>query len=86
MTKKGAECTVAKATKGTKKATSGAERLKRYFEKNPNKIIEPKTLSRVAGIQDWTRTIRSIRSKYDMNIVYVRADGTSPSGYKYIPK
>ena len=80
MSKEGAVCTVAKATKGTKKASSGAEKLKNYFEKNPNKVIDPKTLGRVSGIRDWTRTIRYIREKYDMEIIYVRSE----NGYKYI--
>jgi 5-methylcytosine-specific restriction endonuclease McrA len=64
--------------------TSGRQRLIKYFKLNPNKIIDPLKLQIISDIRDWTRTIRDIRIKENMNIVWVEQCDKYPSGgYMY---
>lgn len=56
-------------------STSAVYRLKQYFDLHPDEIIDFDTLSKVAGIRDWTRAIRFVRSTYKMKISYVADKG-----------
>lgn len=63
---------------------SASKRLKIYFEGNKNMLIDPVKLAVIAGIRDWERTLRSVRQKEKMNIVYIRKGLTSTmEGYMY---
>lgn len=66
-------------------STSAVKRLKQYFELHADEVIDIDTLSKVAGIRDWTRAIRFVRSKYKMNISYV-ADFEGYIYTKALPK
>lgn len=61
--------------------SSGYQKLKVLFENSPNKKFPPSILQGIAGIRDWERTIRDIRSKHSINIVWHPATKTEPSGY-----
>jgi hypothetical protein len=59
---------------------SAADRLKMFFELNPNTELEIHTLSIIGSIRDWTRTIRAIRQKYNLNLEYINPSKTFPKG------
>lgn len=68
------------------KEKSGYQRLLVLFKNSPNVYFEPSTLEGISRIRDWTRTIRTIRKKYDMDITYVKPDKKYPNGaYVYKP-
>ena len=50
--------------------TSAKMRLKVYFESHPNEEISVDRLSVVAKTREWTRSIRYLRSEYELNIEY----------------
>lgn len=62
-------------------------RLIKLFSRNPGKEFDVTFLSIIcAGNRDWTRVIREIRQKEDMNIVHVRKSCDCPNGgYVYLP-
>jgi hypothetical protein len=75
------------AMKEVFKKDSGYQRLLTLFEKSPNIYFEPSTLQGIAKIRDWTRTIRNIREKHDLNIEYIVPDARYPNGaYVYKTK
>ncbi|AFL80247.1 restriction endonuclease [Aequorivita sublithincola DSM 14238] len=61
--------------------SSGYQRLKVLFEQSPNVKFTPSVLQGISGIRDWTRTIRDIRNKYNINISWVTATAEFPNGY-----
>lgn len=61
--------------------SSGYQRLKVLFEHSPEIKFSPSVLQGIAGIRDWTRTIRNIRDKYDMNITWFPSTDEYPNGY-----
>lgn len=63
------------------KENNGYQRLKVLFEKSPNRKFNPSILQGIAGIRDWTRTIRDIRKKHNMNIMWFPKDDEFPNGY-----
>ena len=63
------------------KETSGYQRLRVLFEQSPAVKFTPSVLQGIAGIRDWTRTIRNIRNKYNMNIVWFPATDEFPNGF-----
>lgn len=66
------------------KLASAGKRLKAYFELYPNVIIEPIKLSTIANVRDWERTLRLIRQKDNMDIVWIRPSEEYPmGGYVY---
>jgi len=66
--------------------SSGSARIKRLFELNPNIELPPHVIAVVAKTREWTRTLRSIREKYQMNIRWIRSTQENPSGaYIYQP-
>lgn len=66
---------------------SGTLRLKTLFENSPNKKFPPSILQGIAAIRDWTRTIRLIREKYQLNIVWIPKEESYPDGYYiFIPR
>ncbi|MBD3581714.1 HNH endonuclease [Flavobacterium selenitireducens] len=67
------------------KESSGYKKIKKYFQLLPNTMVEPIHLDIVSGIRDWERTLRLIRGKEKMNIVWFYSTKEFPSGgYKYI--
>lgn len=65
------------------KEKSGYQKLVKFFILNPNKVIEPIKLEVISGIRDWTRTVRLIRSKEKLNIIWVdKSTNHSQGGYK----
>ncbi|MFD2554767.1 HNH endonuclease [Sphingobacterium tabacisoli] len=60
---------------------NGYNRLKVLFENSPNKKFPPSILQGIAGIRDWTRTIRAIKNKLKLNIVWIRKEDNYPDGY-----
>lgn len=65
---------------------NGYQRLRVLFENSPNKKFSPSILQGIAGIRDWTRTIRNIREKYHLNISWFPKDDEFPNGYySYVP-
>lgn len=60
---------------------SGYQRLRVLFELSPNKGFTPSVIQGIAGIRDWTRTIRNIRDKYGINIQWFKPDEENPNGY-----
>ncbi|MBN8691969.1 MAG: HNH endonuclease [Bacteroidetes bacterium] len=64
---------------------SGYQRLVKLFKLSPNTVIEPIKLEAISGIRDWTRTIRLIRSKEKLNLVWIDKSTEFPQGgYKLI--
>lgn len=59
---------------------SGYHRLKSYFELNPNKQIPCEKLQVISNVRDWTRSIRDIRTKFSMNIEYIKPNEKFQSG------
>jgi len=67
------------------KQGSGYKKLIKFFELNPNKVLEPIQLESVTGIRDWERTLRLIRKKEKMNIVWKpKSEKHKNGGYIYI--
>lgn len=60
--------------------TSGYQKLRVLFENSPNVKFTPSILQGIAGIRDWTRTIRDIREKYNLNITWFNPDDEFPNG------
>ena len=52
--------------------TNTAERLRVYFQHHPNEKIDVDKLAVVAKTREWTRQLRFIRAKYNMNIQPLR--------------
>ena len=71
----------AEVMKEVLKQKSGYQRLRILFQLSPNKNFEPSIIQGISGIRDWTRTIRSIRDKYETNIQWFRPDEENPNGY-----
>lgn len=63
------------------KETSGYQRLKVLFEKSANRKFPPSIIQGIAGIRDWTRTIRNIRTNHRINIEWVSQEPGFPNGY-----
>lgn len=63
------------------KQNNGTQRLRVLFENSPNKKFSPSILQGIAGIRDWTRTLREIRTKYKLKIVWVPKDNDFINGY-----
>ncbi|WP_222984200.1 HNH endonuclease [Flagellimonas meishanensis] len=61
--------------------SSGYQKLRVLFENSPNVKFSPSILQGIAGIRDWTRTIRNIRERYNLNITWFASDEEHPSGY-----
>lgn len=67
------------------KEKSASQKLIKMFTLMPNVVIEPIKLQVISGIRDWTRTIRDIREKKEMNITFVKkCDNYPKGGYIYI--
>ncbi|PEF48497.1 hypothetical protein CON22_00215 [Bacillus cereus] len=67
--------------------TSGYQRLKVYFELNPNKIITPEKLQIISNIRDWPRALRDIRARHSLNIEWIKPNENFPDGaYVYNQK
>ena len=64
-------------------SSSAVKRLYQFFVDHPDEIIDIDVLKEVAGIRDWTRAIRFVRSKYDLKIEYVEPDYAQNAGYIY---
>ena len=62
------------------KEKSGYRKLVRFFELNPNLVLEPWILEAISHIRDWTRTIRLIREKEKMNIQWIDISEEYPKG------
>lgn len=62
------------------KESSGYQKLLVFFQLSPNVIIEPLKLDVISGIRDWTRTLRLIRKKEGLNIVWVAPSKEHPNG------
>jgi 5-methylcytosine-specific restriction endonuclease McrA len=60
---------------------SGYQKLVVLFQKSPNKKFSPTILQGISGIRDWTRTIRLIRNKEGINIVWGKPTEEYPIGY-----
>ena len=60
---------------------SGMQKLKVLFEESYGRKFTPAILQGVSGIRDWTRTIRLIREKYSMNIIWSKKTVDNPDGY-----
>ena len=60
---------------------SGYQKLRVLFENSPGVKYPPSILQGVSGIRDWTRTIRNIRNKYDLNIAWFPPTEEDPNGY-----
>jgi HNH endonuclease len=60
--------------------TSAQARLREFFILNPNKEIPTYQLDIISQIRDWERTIRSIRSSYNMKIAWIRKSKDNPKG------
>jgi len=63
------------------KQTSGYQKLKVLFMNSSNKKFSPSILQGIAGIRDWERTVRLIRSKDGVNIVWHGKSGEWPNGF-----
>ena len=59
---------------------SAYKRLKAYFEAHPNEVISPIKLSVVANVRDWERTLRLVRSKEEINIIWIKPCDEYPEG------
>ena len=59
---------------------SAYKRLKAYFEAHPNEVISPIKLSVVANVRDWERTLRLVRSKEEIDIIWIKPCDEYPEG------
>lgn len=71
----------AKVMKLVNAEKSGYQKLRVLFENSPNKKFSPSILQGISGIRDWTRTIRNIRIKHNINITWVEPSEKYPNGY-----
>ena len=71
----------AKVMKKVFAQNSGFQKLKVLFEESPGQKFSPAILQGVSGIRDWTRTVRLIRKKYSMNIIWCEKTVEHPDGY-----
>ena len=62
------------------KEKSGYGKMMKYFELNPNTVIEPYVFDIISGIRDWERTLRLIRKKEHMDIVWIKNSEEFPKG------
>lgn len=62
------------------KEKSGYKRLLVLFINSPNIYFEPSTLQGISKIRDWTRTIRDIREKHNLDIEYIIPNQDYPNG------
>lgn len=77
----------AEVMKEVSKENSGYRKLVRFFELNPNVLIEPIKLDVISGIRDWTRTLRLIRQKEKMDLEWIDQTKENPfGGYRYNKK
>jgi hypothetical protein len=60
---------------------SGYQRLRVLFKESPNIKFSPSILQGIAGVRDWTRSVRKIRKKYAFNIVWYPPTETDSNGY-----
>ncbi len=60
---------------------SGYQKLKVLFENSPGKKFTPSVLQGISGIRDWPRTIRLIRTKEKINIIWYDKTDKDPNGY-----
>lgn len=67
--------------KSVYKESSGYRRLKVLFELSPKKEFPPSIIQGIAGIRDWTRTLRDIRQKHNLKIVWFKPTNKFPNGY-----
>lgn len=70
-----------KTMKAVYAENSGYRRLLILFQESPNKKFSPAILQGIAGIRDWTRTIRNIRTKHNLNIKWIKPSKDFPNGY-----
>ena len=66
------------------KATNTGDRLRLYFEFYPNKEIAVSRLSVIAKTREWTRELRRIREKYNMDIEPLPSKKGIRKEYSYI--
>jgi hypothetical protein len=59
---------------------SGYLKILRFFILQPNVLIEPRKIEIISGIRDYTRTIRLVRNKENLNIEWVPKDEEYPDG------
>jgi len=59
---------------------SAKNRLKVFFELNPNVTISTQILGIISKSRDWTRTLRYLRKDFGLNINYIRANEQFPEG------
>ncbi|MFA4946722.1 MAG: HNH endonuclease [Candidatus Micrarchaeia archaeon] len=64
------------------RAKSGKEKLRIYFEANPNKVIPVLILSMISGNREWTREIRFLREE-GLPVVYAPSSDRKKQGYVY---
>lgn len=68
------------------KESSGYQKLLVLFKNSPNIKFTPAILQGISGIRDWTRTIRNIRDKHQLNIQWFKPTEENPNGYySYCP-
>jgi hypothetical protein len=56
-------------TKKTPKSKGSRAKLREFFTENVGKVLNSKTLSKVAGTSEWGRRVRELRNEEGMNIV-----------------
>jgi 5-methylcytosine-specific restriction endonuclease McrA len=56
-------------TQKTPKGKGSRAKLREFFSSNVGKILNSKTLSKVAGTSEWARRVRELRNEEGMNIV-----------------
>lgn len=68
------------------KQDSGYKKMLVFFKLTPNETVSPYILDIISGIRDWERTLRLIRRKEQMDIVWVKPNKDFPKGgYIYTP-
>lgn len=61
--------------------TSAKDRLRTYFKKHPNALIDPVELARVAAVRGWEPALRALREPTDnMDIQWVPRSKVHPNG------
>jgi hypothetical protein len=64
------------------KEKNSYQKLVKFFILTPNITIEPTKLKVISGIRNWAKTIRRIRNKEKLNIVWIRSsEANKQSGY-----
>lgn len=56
-------------TQKTPKVKGSRAKLREFFSSNVGKVLNSKTLSKVAGTSEWARRVRELRNEEGMNIV-----------------